>query len=89
MQNCNLARSLQFLRLDTHSTSVKSDCNGFAVVTVVNLIKNWTLRVTSTDMTIANNEEAKGSFFHCFGRSMEIILNQFQLFVHIFSPHVL
>ena len=37
MQNCNLARSLQFLRLDTHLTSVKFDCNGFDVVTVVNL----------------------------------------------------
>ena len=35
MQNCNLARSLQFLRLNTHLTSVKCDCNGFAVVTVV------------------------------------------------------
>ena len=32
MQNCNLARSLQFLRLDTHLTSVKCDCNGFAAV---------------------------------------------------------
>ena len=42
MQNCNLASSLQFLRLDTHLTSVESDCNGFAVVTVVNLIKIWT-----------------------------------------------
>ena len=42
MQNCNLASSLQFLRLDTHLTSVKSDCKGLAVVTVVNLIKNWT-----------------------------------------------
>ena len=42
MQNCNLSRSLQFLRLDTHLTGVKCDCNGFAVVTVVNLIKNWT-----------------------------------------------
>ena len=42
MQNCNLASTLQFLRLDTHSTNVKFDCNGFAVVTVVNLIKNWT-----------------------------------------------
>ena len=42
MQNCNLAISLRFLRLDTHSTSVKCNCNGFAVVTVVNLIKNWT-----------------------------------------------
>ena len=42
MQNCNLSRSLQFLRLDTHLISVKCDCNGFAVVTVVNLIKNWT-----------------------------------------------
>ena len=39
MQNCNLTSSLQFLRLDTHLTSVKSDCNGFAVVTVVNLLK--------------------------------------------------
>ena len=35
MQNCNLARSLQFLRLDTHLTSVKCDCNGFAVVIVI------------------------------------------------------
>ena len=42
MQNCNLARSLQFLRLDTHLTRVKRNCNGFAVVTVVSLIKNWT-----------------------------------------------
>ena len=42
MQNCNLASSLQFLRLDAHLTSVKSYCNGFDVVTVVNLIKNWT-----------------------------------------------
>ena len=42
MQNCNLARLLQFLRLDTHLTSVKCDYNGFDVVTVVNLIKNWT-----------------------------------------------
>ena len=41
MQNCNLASTLQFLRLDTYLTRVKSDCNGFAVVTVVNLIKNW------------------------------------------------
>ena len=37
MQNCNLSRSLQFLHLDTHLTSVKCDCNGFSVVTVVNL----------------------------------------------------
>ena len=42
MQNYNLAKSLQFIRLDTHLTSVKCDCNGFAVVTVVNLIKNCT-----------------------------------------------
>ena len=42
MQNCNLARLLQFLRLDIHLTSVKCDCNGVNVVTVVNLIKNWT-----------------------------------------------
>ena len=42
MQNCNLARSLQFLHLDTCLTSVKCDCNGFAVFRVVNLIKNWT-----------------------------------------------
>ena len=42
MQNCNLASSLQFLRLDTHLTSVKCKSNGLAVVTVVNLIKNWT-----------------------------------------------
>ena len=27
MQNSNLARSLQFLRLDTYLTSVKCDCN--------------------------------------------------------------
>ena len=40
MQNCNLSRSLQFLRLDAHLTSVKCDCNGFVVATVVNLIKN-------------------------------------------------
>ena len=40
MQNCNLARSLQFLRVDTRLTSVKCDCNGFAVVTVVNLKSN-------------------------------------------------
>ena len=40
MQNCNLATSLQFLRLDTHLTSVKCDCNEFDVVAVVNLIKN-------------------------------------------------
>ena len=42
MQNRNLSRLLQFLRLDTHLTSVKCDCNGFAVVTVVKLIENWT-----------------------------------------------
>ena len=42
MQNCNLARSLQFLRLNTHLTGLKCDINGFVVVTVVNLIKNWT-----------------------------------------------
>ena len=42
MQNCNLARSPQFFLSDTHLTSVKRDCNGFAVVTGVNLIKNWT-----------------------------------------------
>ena len=42
MQNCNLSRSLQFSRLDTLLTSVKCDRNEFAVVTVVNLIKNWT-----------------------------------------------
>ena len=42
MQNCNLARPLEFLRIDTHLTSVKCDCNGFAVVRVVNLIKNCT-----------------------------------------------
>ena len=40
MQNCNLSRSLQFLRLDTKLTSVKSDCKGFAVVTVVNVKRN-------------------------------------------------
>ena len=39
MQNCNLSRSLQYLRLDTHLTSVKCDYNGFAVVTVVNLTR--------------------------------------------------
>ena len=27
-QNCNLARSIQLLRLDTHLTSVKYDFNG-------------------------------------------------------------
>ena len=42
MQNSNLAGSLQFLRLDTHLTSVKCDCNGFDVVAIVNLIKNCT-----------------------------------------------
>ena len=42
MQNCKLARSLQFLRLDTHLTSVKCDCNGYAFVIVVNVIKKWT-----------------------------------------------
>ena len=42
MQNCNLARSLQFLRLDTRLTNVKCDCNGLAVVTVLNLTENWT-----------------------------------------------
>ena len=42
MENGNLSRSLQFLRLDTHLTSVKCDFNEFAVVTVVSLIKNWT-----------------------------------------------
>ena len=52
MQNCNLTRSLQFLNLDTHLTSVKCDCNGFAAVTLVNLIKNWTKRVTSTFVKI-------------------------------------
>ena len=43
MQNWNLARSLDFTFrvLDSHLTSVKCDCNGFDVVTVVNLIKNW------------------------------------------------
>ena len=44
MQNCNLASSLQFLRLHTHLTSVKSDCNGFAVVTVVNLMESYLLK---------------------------------------------
>ena len=38
MQNCNLARLLQFLRQETCLTGVKCDCNGFAVVTVVNLM---------------------------------------------------
>ena len=42
MQNCNLARSLQFLRIDTHLTSVKCDCNEFIVERVINLIKNCT-----------------------------------------------
>ena len=42
MQNCNLAGSLQFVRLDTHLTSVICDCNGFDVVAVVNLNKNCT-----------------------------------------------
>ena len=40
MQNFNLAKSLQFLHLNTHLTSMKCDCNKFDVVTVVNLIKN-------------------------------------------------
>ena len=42
MENCNSARSLEFLRLDTRLNSLKCDCNGFAVVAVVNVIKNWT-----------------------------------------------
>ena len=63
MQKCNLSRSLQFLRLDTHLISVKCDCNGFAVVTVVNLIKNWTKRVMLTRTTITNNEEVKEACF--------------------------
>ena len=42
MQNGNSARSLQCLCLDTHLTGVQCNCNGFVVVTVVNLIKNWT-----------------------------------------------
>ena len=42
MQNWNLAKLLTFLRLDTHLTSVKWNCNEFDVITVVNLIKNWT-----------------------------------------------
>ena len=42
MQNCNFARSFQFLCLDTHLAGVKCDCNAFDVVIVVNLIKNWT-----------------------------------------------
>ena len=47
MQNCNLSRLLQFLRLDTRLTGVKCDCNGFAIVTVVNLKigrKEWRQR---------------------------------------------
>ena len=39
MQNSNLAKSLQFLLLDAHLSSMKCDRNGFDVVTVVNLIK--------------------------------------------------
>ena len=39
MQNCNLERLLKFLRLDTYLTGVKCNCFGFAVATVVNLIK--------------------------------------------------
>ena len=42
MKKWNLARLFQFLHLDTHLIIVKSDCSGFDVVTVVNLIKNWT-----------------------------------------------
>ena len=38
--------------------------------------------------TIKNNENAKGSLFYCLGRSMEIILDQFLLFVHMFCPHI-
>ena len=89
MQNCNLARSLQFLHLDTRLTSVKYNCNGFNVITVVNLIKNSMYRVTSTRTTITNNEEAQGSILYCLnGQSMEIILDQFQLLLHMFCPHV-
>ena len=40
MQNCNLARSFQFLCLDTHLTSMKCNYTGFDVVTVINLVKN-------------------------------------------------
>ena len=54
MQNCNLARSLQFLRLDTHLTSVKCDCNGFTVVTVVNLIKKLDVK---SDVNAHDNYE--------------------------------
>ena len=80
MQNCNLAGSLQFLRLDTHLTTVKCDCNRFDVVTVVNLIKIWTQRVTSTRTTITNNEKAKRSLFHCLNcRNMKNSLDQFYL----------
>ena len=52
MQNCNLARSLQFLRLDSHLTNVKCDCNGFAVVTVVNIVKKLDIK---RDLNAHNN----------------------------------
>ena len=44
--------------------------------------------MTSTRTTITNNEEAKGSLIHCFGRCIEIILEQLQLLVYMFRPHV-
>ena len=34
--------------------------------------------------TTIKNEEAMGSLLHCFGRSMEFILDWFQLLVHAF-----
>ena len=46
MQNCNLSRSLQFLRLDTHLTSVKW------IVTVVNLKMD-----VKSDVNAHNNYE--------------------------------
>ena len=34
--------------------------------------------------TTINNKEATGSLLHCFGQSIEFILNWFQLLIHIF-----
>ena len=56
MQNCNLERSLQFLQFFTHLTSVKCDCNGFAVVAVVNcfLVRDKLKNVTLVHKEWAN-----------------------------------
>ena len=45
--------------------------------------------MTSTRTTITNTEETKRSLLYCLnGRSMKIILDQFQLLAHMFCPHV-